>query len=59
MLISNSIETEEGVVKFNGEISGVELDYVIQTGLLTLMRNGVIKATVQEKEKAVAQGDLH
>jgi hypothetical protein len=40
--INETLETEEGTVQFKGEISGKELDLVIQTGLLTLMQRGVI-----------------
>jgi hypothetical protein len=48
MQISESYETPEGTVKFSGEISGKELDIVLQMGLLTLMRSGVISATVKQ-----------
>jgi hypothetical protein len=46
MQISKSIETPEGTVKFEGEIEGVELDLVLQFGLLSLMRQGAIKAVI-------------
>lgn len=51
MQISKSIETPEGTVKFEGEISGKELDIVLQFGLLSLMSKGVIQAIVADKNK--------
>jgi hypothetical protein len=44
MQISKSIETKDGTVKFEGEISGTELDIVLQFGLLSLMKQGVIQS---------------
>lgn len=46
MEISKSIETPEGTVKFQGEITGKELDIVIQFGLLSLMSRGAIQTMV-------------
>jgi len=57
MQINKSFEIEEGKVQFSGEISGPELDLVIQTGLLTLMRQGVIASA--EKELDDHTGELH
>jgi len=48
MQISESYQTPEGTVKFQGEISGKELDIVIQVGLLTLMSKGAIQAIVAQ-----------
>jgi hypothetical protein len=56
MQISESYETPEGVVKFQGEIAGAELDLVLQTGLLTLMKRGVIQAAIQQ---AADEENLH
>jgi len=56
MQITKSIETPEGTVKFTGEISGAELDIVLQMGLLTLMSRGVIQAVVADKD---AEENLH
>ena len=56
MQISKSIETPEGTVKFQGEISGAELDIVLQFGLLSLMSKGVIQAVVQDRDE---QENLH
>lgn len=56
MQISESIETPEGTIKFSGEISGKELDIVIQFGLLSLMSRGVIQAVVKDKDD---QENLH
>jgi hypothetical protein len=55
--INETLETKEGTVQFKGEISGKELDLVIQTGLLTLMQRGVIAAVVSEKEEY--EGEIH
>jgi hypothetical protein len=48
MQISESYETPEGTVKFQGEISGPELDIVLQLGLLTLMSRGAIQKIVAQ-----------
>jgi hypothetical protein len=56
--ISETYELADGTVQFQGEISGPELDLVIQAGLLTLMRNGVITSAVKEREE-LPEGDLH
>jgi len=48
MQVNESYETPEGTVKFQGEISGKELDIVIQLGLLTLMSRGVIQSVVAQ-----------
>lgn len=56
MQISESYETPEGTVKFQGEITGKELDIVLQLGLLTLMSKGVIQATIQQ---AADEENLH
>lgn len=59
MKISETYELENGKVKFIGELDGDELDLVIQTGLLTLMRSGVISAAYAEKQQAEDEGDIH
>ena len=51
MQISKSVETPEGTVKFEGEISGLELDIVLQMGLLTLMSRGVIERVIADKDE--------
>lgn len=43
MKIKKAIETENGTVTFEGELSQEELDFVIETGLRTLLVNGAIK----------------
>jgi len=42
MKISNTVETKEGTVVFVGELDGVQLDMVIQLGLLSLMSAGAL-----------------
>ena len=46
MKISKSLESPVGTVQFVGELEGVELDMVIQLGLLTLMARGAIKTEI-------------
>ena len=46
MNISKSFETEQGTVKFEGEIEGAELDYVLKMGLLTVMRQGLVNTVM-------------
>ena len=58
MKISETYELENGTVKFQGELAGEELNIVIQAGLLTLMRNGVISAAVAEQEQ-LEDKDIH
>ena len=58
MKISETYELEGGTVRFVGELDGPELDLVIQTGLLTLMKHGVIATAFAEKQQ-VDEGDLH
>ena len=58
MKINNSIEQENGkVVTFQGELNGLELDYVIQVGLNYLMYHGLLAST--RVEEAPEQGDMH
>ena len=59
MKISETYELENGSVRFEGVIEGPELDLVIQAGLLTLMRDGVIHAAYIEKLRAEDTGDVH
>ena len=42
MLISKSIETEQGTLQFQGEVSGPELDMILTLGLHALVLRGVI-----------------
>jgi hypothetical protein len=57
MQISKSFETPEGTVKFEGEISGVELDTVLQLGLLAILTRGLVKTIYAEKEEI--KGEYH
>lgn len=50
MLVSKSIETPQGTVKFEGELEQVELDFVLKIGLNTLMQMGAIPFTSKEEE---------
>lgn len=50
MLVSKSIETRQGTVKFEGELDPVELDFVLQIGLNTLMQMGAIPFSSKKEE---------
>ena len=45
MLVNKVVETENGSVTFQGELSDVELDYVLQVGLNVLLQQGAISKT--------------
>ena len=51
MEIKKTIELGQGKVQFEGTLEGAELDVVIQTGLLVLLRQGVISSTVVKDEE--------
>lgn len=59
MLVSKTIETPQGTVKFEGELEQQELDFVIKIGLNYLLQNGAIPFTsaqnVQEPEEETIQ----
>ena len=46
--ISKAIETPEGTVKFEGELSADELDFIIGVGLTYLFKRGAIPFRVAE-----------
>lgn len=46
MIISKTIETDDGTVTFQGELDQEELDYVLTLGLNLLLQQGAINATV-------------
>lgn len=47
MLINKTIETEEGTVKFEGELEQEELDLVIKLGLNFLLQQGCLPFTTK------------
>jgi len=52
MLVSKSIETPQGTVKFEGELEQKELDFVLKIGLNLLLQQGAIPmVTAQAKEE--------
>lgn len=59
MKISETYELEGGAIRFVGELNGPELDLVIQAGLLTLMRDGIIASAFVEKQHAEDKGEVH
>ena len=46
MQVNKSFETPEGTVKFEGELTQTELDYVLRVGLNYLLGAGAINYTV-------------
>jgi len=49
--INKSFETEDGLIIFNGEVTYEEFDYIIELGLLQLIKNGMITPQiVMDKE---------
>jgi len=55
--INNTIEHEDGKkVTFTGELTGTELDYVLQVGLNYLMYHNLIPSVTVEVPK---EGELH
>lgn len=42
MKINKVIETEQGTVQFQGELSAEEFDIVVEAGLAILLRMGVL-----------------
>ena len=50
MEINTTIKTTQGTVKFQGELSQEEADYVIQTGLNYLLSKGEIPFVVVNNE---------
>lgn len=55
MLVSKSFETEEGTVKFEGELEKKELDYVLQIGLNYLLQKGAFNDIVTVVDKDTLQ----
>ena len=56
MLINKSIETENGTVKFQGELEQEELDFILKIGLNTLLQMGAIPITSKYTETDIASG---
>lgn len=48
MHIKQSIQTPEGVINFNGELSQEEADLVVKAGLLTLLRRGAFQLSQEQ-----------
>lgn len=51
MLVNKAIETENGTVKFEGELEPKELDFVLKIGLNTLLQLGAIPFTTKSEEE--------
>ena len=60
MLVNTSIETENGNVKFEGELEQNELDFILKIGLNTLLKAGAIPFTTGVKAASTEpQGTTH
>lgn len=62
MLVNKSIETENGTVRFEGELEQQELDFVLKIGLNTLLKMGAIPFTAKHEESEIAvpaEGKTH
>ena len=51
MQISKVIKTDEGTVKFEGEITQEEHEFVLTVGLHTLIQQGALPFIVAEEEE--------
>lgn len=49
MLVNKSVETTNGTVKFEGELSSAEVDMVLQIGLNFLLQQGAIPYTIKSE----------
>ena len=56
MLVNKSIETEQGTVKFEGELEQNELDFILKIGLNTLLQMGAIPFTAKHGDSDIASG---
>lgn len=54
MLVNKSFTTKDGVVKFDGELSQEEADFVIGLGLNQLLMQGAIPFTTSHAASNVA-----
>lgn len=50
MELDKELETPFGKVRFKGEVTEDELDYIIKAGLLVMMARGQIKAVFTDEE---------
>ena len=50
MYIEKTIETPEGGVKFQGELTAEEFDLVVSCGLNWLMQQGALPLVIQKEE---------
>ena len=55
MLISKSIETPEGTVKFEGVLEQKELDFVLKLGLNLLLTQGALPFMMASKKEDTVQ----
>lgn len=52
MKITKVVETQEGKVEFNGELSQEEMDLVVEAGLAILLRMGVLSIMNKPEEES-------
>jgi hypothetical protein len=48
--VNQAIQTEQGTVTFNGELSQEELDYVLSAGLNYLLQSGALPFQILDEE---------
>lgn len=53
MQVSKLLKTSEGTVKFEGELSDEEHEFVLNVGLTTLLENGAIPFLATEDASSV------
>lgn len=51
MLVNKVVETPEGIIQFNGELSQAEADLVVKTGLNYLLSVGLLKANLADTDE--------
>lgn len=49
LLVSKTLETPEGTVKFEGELSQEEADFILKVGLLYLLKLGSLPVSMGQK----------
>lgn len=57
MQINQVIENENGSVKFSGELSGAELQFVVEVGLNFLMQQGALPFALVEEDASFVPGN--
>ncbi|MDE3023090.1 MAG: hypothetical protein KGI54_14790 [Pseudomonadota bacterium] len=56
MQIKHIVEKDGGQLVFQGELTGQELAFVVETGLNTLYANGALPFLMKDKKNQVMEG---